>query len=191
MLNVEYESGVNVKKNKVVLLVVSLLALGTGCARNYQGNYVGTQSLAVSGMSAVSSPMTFTINPQSNSNMISGTLSGSGISGTFQGTTNGGDIINGTVTLNNTGATVGGYPNTSGYPNTGYGTPGISPLSSCGTMTFMGSLTFTGNTLQGTLSSNGMASPMTQPIPGAPTIPTTGMGMGMCTGTLTLNATRQ
>lgn len=154
------------KKNKLVLVIVSLVALfESGCGRNYGGTYVGTQTLSLSSMAASTAQVSIVVNPQSSNNMISGTWSGAGGNGTWQGTTNGDMISNVTLSYSM------GVTNTSGMagiPNT------------CGTMQFTGNLTINSNRqLSGSLMTAG-------------TTGTNGYGSGpMCSGSLSVTATNQ
>jgi hypothetical protein len=200
-------SGVNVKKYKLALFVVlSLLIPGSGCGPNVAGNYVGTETMAMTGMAAQSGTASILVSNPSGSS-VSGTISGTGLTGNFTGSAvQSGLISNVTLTTvgssnsgysggypttgyPNTGYPTTGYPNTgypttgyptTGYPNTGYPTTGYGVSgypSYCGTQTFIGNLTVVNNQISGNLTS--MASSAVG-----------GYVNTGCSGTVTINGTK-
>ncbi len=124
-------SGVNVKKNSIVLLAlaVSTTALITGCGQNIAGSYTGSINRTMNGMNI---PAQGTVTLAYNGNSISGTEQDQYGSITLQGTETNSTSYNITGQMTNSamnsqtlpygyGAT--GYGAT-GYGTTGYGAPG-------------------------------------------------------------------
>jgi len=186
-------SGVNVKKKKFVLVVMSSIFLMStfGCA-NIAGSYVGTQTLSLSGSAASSSQTNIIINNASGS-AISGSITGTGLTGNFTGSATQAGVISNvmlTATMTGVGAypQMGGYPQVGAYPQVGYPQVGAYPMtgypmtgypmngSMCGALTFMGNLNVANNQLSGSLTSTGQ---------------TTTPGMASyCSGTLSISGSK-